>query len=253
MNIPPAPFPKFFGIPVFFFSLILLIHSNSVVAQELASQEKKSNIEKYFSVFDPNEEINSIHSGSAPDSLIIQKTKPKLLPANISFMEKTVWGEKGILRSIGLAPELSPEVRKSELGLRRFMLSAHQIGGFITLGLMIATSYYGQRVIDTGGHDINLDNTKKSLASFTILSYSLTGLLSVLSPPPLIRRDDENSTTTLHKTLAWVHVAGMIATPILASLIEKNRMFNSDAAHVHQIAGYLTTAVFALSMAVVTF
>jgi hypothetical protein len=168
---------------------------------------------------------------------LLTKTKPKLLPANISYMEKVMWGENGILRGIGLAPELTADVRKSELGLRRTMLSAHQIGGFVTLGLMIATSYYGQRVIDG---QRQLGETKQTLASLTVASYAITGLLSILSPPPFIRRDNENSTTTLHKTLAWLHVAGM-------------REFNMSKAHVHQIAGYLTTAVFALSMAVVTF
>jgi hypothetical protein len=231
--------------------VLLPILFTSVSAQELQLSSLKSPINKYFDVADPATELTrniEFHSSIGDTILAPPTIKPKLLPANMSLMERAMWGESGILRSIGITGELSPETRKNELQARRVMLTAHQIGGFITLGLMLATCYYGQRVIDG---ERNLDQTKKSLAGYTIMSYSLTGLLSILSPPPLIRRDDEISTTTLHKALAWVHVAGMIATPILATYI--GRQFNTDAAHVHQISGYLTTAVFALSMVVVTF
>ncbi len=189
---------------------------------------------------------------SSADSLSfdgITESKPKLLPDKMSFMEKGLWGEHGLVRSIGIASPLTSEVREHELGVRRFMLTAHQIGGFTTLGLMLGAVYYGQRVID--GHR-NLGDTHQALVSATIFSYALTGLLAILSPPPLIRRDEE-STTTLHKTLAWIHVAGMIITPILGSMIGGRRNFNIDKAHYHQIAGYITTAVFATSMIVVTF
>ena len=177
------------------------------------------------------------------------ETQPKLLPDKMSFMERGIWGENGLVRKLGIASPLTPDVREHELKVRRFMLTAHQIGGFTTLGLMLAAAYFGQRVID--GHT-NLGDTHQMLVTATIFSYSLTGLLAVLSPPPLIRRDEE-STTTIHKTLAWIHVAGMIVTPILGSLIGGRRHFNIDKAHYHQIAGYITTAVFATSMIVVTF
>ena len=179
--------------------------------------------------------------------------KPKLLPDNMSFLERGLWGENGFVRTIGLESSLSPQVRKHELEIRRVMLTAHQIGGFTTLGLMLATCYYGQKIID-GGVDgrRNYESTKNALVAATMGTYSLTALLSVLSPPPLIRRD-ESSTITLHKTLAWVHVAGMIITPILGSLINTNRVFHMDKAHFHQVAGYLTTAAFATAMIVITF
>jgi hypothetical protein len=64
-------------------------------------------------------------------------------------------------------------------------------------------------------------------------------------------------TTTIHKLLAWIHVAGMILTPIIGSTVSQrtnNRTLgiNIDKAHFHQYAGYLTTAVFAASMIVIT-
>lgn len=173
----------------------------------------------------------------------------RLLPENMSFVEKGLWGENGLVRNIGIASPLTPEVRKNELDVRRTMLSMHQVGGFVTLGLLATTVYFGQRVLD--GHR-DLLPTHKAFVAATISSYSLTALLSVLSPPPLIRRD-EFSTTTLHKTLAWIHAAGMIVTPILGAMIRHRNESDMRRAHFHQISAYITTATLAAAMVTVTF
>jgi hypothetical protein len=174
--------------------------------------------------------------------------KPRLLPEKISFMEKGLWGENGLLRTMGIAAPLTPESRKSELSLRRTMLVAHQIGGFVTLGSMITAVYFGQKIIDG---DRGYVTNHQIFVTTTIISYSATGLLAVLSPPPMIRRD-EASTTTLHKTLAWVHFTGMVLTPILGSMISR-RSTSSQVAHFHQISAYTTTAALAASLIVITF
>ena len=175
--------------------------------------------------------------------------KQRLMPNNLSIMEKWLWGEDGVVRGIGLEPPLTPNERRSELSLRRTMLTAHQIGGFVTLGLMLSAAYFGQQIID--GHPEYRRNHQYAVTA-TIISYSATGLLAILSPPPLIRRN-EVSTTTIHKTLAWIHVAGMIVTPILGGMIQRRSRSAMESEHIHQISGYLTTATFAASMIVVTF
>ncbi len=180
---------------------------------------------------------------------ISSPSQSRLLPKNISFGEQLMWGENGVMRSIGIVPALSPQERKFELSLRRTMLTTHQIGGFVSLGLMAASTYYGQQVLN-GRYD--LLGTHKTLVGATILTYTATGMLSVLSPPPLIRRDDESSTTTLHKTLAWVHFAGMVITPILGKMIRNSTDYNT-AARFHQVSAYITTATFAASLIVITF
>ncbi len=167
----------------------------------------------------------------------------------MSFMEKWLWGEDGIVRGIGLEPPLTPDERRSELSLRRTMLTTHQIGGFVTLGLMVGAVYFGQKIID--GHPEYRRNHQYFVTA-TIISYSATGLLAILSPPPMIRRN-EVSTTTIHKTLAWIHVAGMIITPILGGMIQRRSKSAMQSERIHQISGYLTTATFAASMIVVTF
>jgi hypothetical protein len=183
-----------------------------------------------------------------PGAAGVPASKPKLLPDNISFMEKTLWAEHGLFRSIGLVSPLSVESRKSELSLRRTMLTAHQIGGYVTLAMMGTAIYFGQKVLD-GRNDLR--GAHQTFVAATIASYSLTGLLSVLSPPPLIRRD-EFSTTTLHKALAWVHFVGMVVTPILGSMINRHADYYQRA-RTHQIAAYITGATLAVSMVVMTF
>lgn len=172
----------------------------------------------------------------------------RLQPENMSILERGLWDDNGIFRKVGLASPLTPEVRKSELSLRRGMLSVHQIGGFVALGFMGSACYFGQKIIDgQAGYRRN----HQFAVTGAIVTYSGTALLSLLSPPPMIRRD-EISTTTIHKTLAWVHVAGMILTPILGATIGRNAT-DSQRAHFHQISAYVTTAAMAASMITVTF
>ncbi len=196
-----------------------------------------------------------------PDSTPAAEARPKrrLLPENISFMENGLWGEHGFFRAVGIAGELTPESRKSELSARRTMLTMHQIGGFVTLGLMGVTLYYGQKTLNDSNlpaQDKTDQNNHNKFVTYTIITYGLTGLLAIISPPPLIRRD-ETSTTTIHKTLAWVHVAGMILTPILGSMVRQRSgrysYIDLSKAHFHQIAAYATTGVFAASLIVITF
>jgi hypothetical protein len=165
----------------------------------------------------------------------------------MSFLEHDLWDEDGFLRKIGIAGSLNTESRKEELTARRTMLTMHQIGGFVTLGLMGTAAYAGQMALD-GKRSFR--NVHQTFVTATIATYSATALLAALSPPPLIRRD-EVSTTTIHKTLAWIHFAGMIVTPILGSTI--TRRSPPARAHVHQISAYITTATFAASMIVITF
>lgn len=176
-------------------------------------------------------------------------TEPKLLPDNMSLGEKILWGKNGLVHKLGIEPPLSPQERMGELRLRRDMLIAHQIGGFTTLALMYTADYFGQQVID--GHR-RMGDLHQIFVAATIVSYAATGLLAVLSPPPLIRRN-EVGTTTIHKTLAWIHLIGMIVTPIIGSTIRHRRVFNMDRAHFHQISGYITTAVLTAAMLVIVF
>ena len=198
---------------------------------------------------------------SHSDSAVAPKSKMKLLPDHLSPMESFLWGDGGIMRSTGWFP-LTSESRKSELGVRRTMLTAHQIGGFLTFGLFIPTLIIGQRNLAnwnnaSNGHQLDrkLNNLHQMMGILTFSSYMATASLAIFAPPPLIRRGDW-STTTLHKTLAWVHFVGMIATPILGSLSAGKSLSLSAAQNlrtIHQITAYTTFAAFSASMIILTF
>ncbi len=223
-------------LPCFVLSFLAVIPSLAVAQKELLLLERV-------------DDIPVATDSTAADTSHPARTR-KLLPDNMSFMERGLWGEGGLVRSIGIASPLTPEVRKHELAVRRTMLTAHQIGGFVTLGLMGSAVYYGQKALDNPGIR-SYRNTHQTLVTATIASYGVTGLLAILSPPPLIRRD-EFSTTTLHKTLAWVHFAGMILTPILGASLHHSMNYDQQA-RFHQISAYVTTATLATSLIVITF
>lgn len=249
------------GIQIKTAILILLFFAGSNIQKTYAQNfiSESNNLYTYnlypYSIF-PHSVKDSINEeNSSGEDTLVQEEKPKLLPDQISFGEKLFWGERGVFRGLGIASPLTPEVRKHELSVRRAMLNVHLIGGIVTLASMIGTAWTGQRTIDLPKNRA-LRNDHQKMVLATIITYSLTASMSILSPPPLIRRD-EASTITIHKTLAWFHVAGMILTPILGSMVGTRSKtgpdINLSRARFHQYAGYLTTAVFAASMIVITF
>lgn len=172
-----------------------------------------------------------------------QARKRRLLPKNISLMERAFWGENGVFRATGIAP-LTPESRKEELQVRRTMLTMHQVAGIATLGLMIATVVVGQRYVDG---DFTLYDAKRRLGNATVIAYMTTAGFSLFAPPPAVRRDEWNSIST-HKLLAFIHFTGMIITPILANRIASPSGDYNQKVRVHQTAAYITTAAFSASI-----
>ncbi len=243
-----------YGFMALFITLLLLILSVQNRAQEIAAASPTAMLQdtkiSTAAIPDSGKAQDSFESGGFEDA-----PKPELLPANISIAERFFWGESGLTRKIGLASEISPESRKYEIKVRRTMLSIHQVTGFATVAMMLGACYYGQKTIDAGG-DKKFGDVHSALIGTTILTYSLTAALAILTPPPLVRRDD-GGTTTWHKALAWGHVIGMIVTPILAANIKERgpnhpQGFDAKNAHVHQLGGYITTALFTSAMIVIS-
>ena len=255
---------KISGVRINTFILMLLffamLNGQKIYGQNFIPESTPSNIYAYnlypFSIYPHAIVDTTIEENSPEGDTLVKEETPKLLPDKISFGEKLFWGESGVFRGIGIASPLTPEVRKHELTVRRAMLTMHQIGGFLALAAMIGTAWTGQRTLDDP-RNRTLRNDHQKMILATVITYSFTASLSILSPPPLIRRD-QGGTTAIHKTLAWFHVAGMILTPILGSMVSQKGVkgslgINIDKAHFHQYAGYITTAIFAASMIVITF
>jgi len=159
-------------------------------------------------------------------------------------METMLWSEHGFMRRAFDFP-LTLDGREKELSLRRNMLTAHQIGGYLTFASMVTTCVLGQLIING---DEGLEDAKGAAIASTLLLYFGTASLSIFTPPPLVRREGW-STTSTHKFLGVIHFTGMIVTPILGTMIEDKHSFQT----FHQVSGYLTTATFGAAMVVMMF
>ena len=150
---------------------------------------------------------------------------PSLLPDRMLVTQRLLWGEKGILRTFGIAP-LTLEQRQKELKLRRTMLTAHQVLGYTTLAAMIAQGIIGGKLY-TGQND--LYELHKDMATVVNIGYFTTAGLSLFTPPPLINKKVKGFTSIkAHKTLATIHFSAMVVTNIYK---DKNKEVHKGAAY----------------------
>lgn len=174
-----------------------------------------------------------------------QDTTVSLLPKRMMVTQSLFWGRKGLFRITGLAP-LTEKSRERELKIRRRMLLTHQLLGYVTLGGMIAQGVLGQQLYK--GNFKALD-AHKAVGLGVSISYFTTASLSMFSPPPMLRRTTErNSTIKWHKRLAFLHLAGMVTTLVLADKA-------SDARYkpYHRAAAFTAFGGLAASMIIMTF
>nr|AOE12727.1 hypothetical protein [uncultured bacterium]CCF99983.1 conserved hypothetical protein, membrane [uncultured Flavobacteriia bacterium] len=165
---------------------------------------------------------------------------PSLLPDRMLVTQRLLWGEKGILRTFGIAP-LTLEQRQKELKLRRTMLTAHQVLGYTTLAAMIAQGIIGGKLY-TGQND--LYELHKDMATVVNIGYFTTAGLSLFTPPPLINKKVKGFTSIkAHKTLATIHFSAMVVTNIYK---DKNK-------EVHKGAAYTAFGSYALAVLVFKF
>ena len=126
------------------------------------------------------------------------------------------------------------------------MLVAHQIGGFTTLGLMVAQGFVGSSLYNGNTDKKDLH---EALAAGINIGYFTTASLSLFAPPKMLDERKGYSSIKLHKALAIVHLSGMIATDILAAQLESNRNLKP----YHRAAAFATFGAFAASMIVIKF
>ncbi len=185
--------------------------------------------------------LNSLQSSTS--------TQQDILPKKMLFTQRWAWGEHGFLRS---NKTITPEVRLDDMKIRRKMLIAHQIGGILTLGGFVGQAIVGPKLYNTPKTDPNYRNLKDThdlLAVTVNTTYSFTALMALFAPPPMVNRDKGLSAIRLHKWLAVVHLAGMLATNILAAQIDGNQ--NSNLLPYHRAAAYTTFASYAAAMIVI--
>ena len=131
-----------------------------------------------------------------------KEIKTELLPKRMVFTQRLLWGENGLMRKTQWSP-LTIEQREKELKVRRKMLKAHQIIGFVTLAGMVAQGVMGTQLYKG---DYRYYETHETIGNLTSISYFTGAGLSLFAPPPLINKKTKGlSSAQAHKYLATIH------------------------------------------------
>ena len=179
--------------------------------------------------------------------LVNEKIDSQLIaPSKMLFTQQLVWGTNGIFKNRYGSIEDPIERRKIDLRIRRKMLQIHQIGGFVTLGGMVAQGIVGSQLYN-GSY--KLKQTHEALGAAVNLSYGLTAINALFTPPSTFKRDKKLTSIRLHKWLAIAHMSGMLATNILASQIQNNPSLKL----YHRAAAYTSFVSLAAAMVVIKF
>lgn len=224
-----------------FFAVLMFLGANAIQAQDSTAVRRDTTI------------APSTTDASATDLLAglsdSTEARPDLLPHKMIFTQRAFWGPKGLLRTTNIAP-LTPEGRARELKVRRTMLVAHQIGGFVTLAGFIAQGIIGAKLYNAKGQDyVDTKKWHERSATFINVTYGTTLLLSLTAPPPVVGARKGFTTIKLHKYLAIVHLTGMVATNVLAHMIQNNESLKP----YHRAAAYTTFGAYAASVLAITF
>ncbi len=183
------------------------------------------------------------------DGLTESSTEQPLLPDRMIFTQRALWGKKGLLRLTNMAP-LSAEGRTKELKIRRTMLVAHQIGGFVTLAGFVVQGLLGAKLYNAQGQEyVDTKRWHERSATFINVSYGVTTLLSLTPPPPVVGSKRGFTWIKVHKYLAVAHLAGMIATNVLAERIQTDFSLKP----YHRAVAYGTFGAYAVSVLALTF
>ncbi len=179
--------------------------------------------------------------------LVDEKIDTQLIaPKKMLFTQQLIWGNNGILKNRYGSTQDLVERRKIDLRIRRKMLQIHQIGGFVTLGGMVAQGIVGSQLYN-GSY--KLKETHEKLGAAVNLSYGLTAINALFTPPSTFKRDKKLTSIRLHKWLAIAHMSGMIATNILGTQIENNVALKP----YHRAAAYTSFISLAAAMVVIKF
>lgn len=160
----------------------------------------------------------SLNVGAQTDSLDLllqlgSEEPVELIPKRMIFTQRMLWGEKGLMRTLKVAP-LTDHGRETELKIRRGMLVTHQVLGFATLAGMVAQGIVGAKLYSG---DYKIKDLHEGLGAAVNITYFTTAGLSLFTPPPLIHRQVKGlNGIKMHKTLAVIHLSAMIATNLLA-------------------------------------
>lgn len=139
----------------------------------------------------------------------------------------------------------TPELQKT-LDDRRFFLRQHQIWGLVSVGAMAAAFL--------SGGEGDLPPEHPFFAGLAVASYSAAAYTALMAPE--LPHGKEKGGTAWHRRLVWVHLPGMILTPILGYLaakkINNGEKFDGPEKY-HKDVATITAATVAISALTVSF
>jgi len=117
--------------------------------------------------------LQQLISANTIDSSLIQP------PSKMLFTQRALWGTNGILKNRYSGNDLVAN-RKTDLKIRRTMLQLHQIGGFVTIGGMLAQGIIGSQLYKG---DYKVKDLHENVGMAVNLTYGFTALNGLFAPP----------------------------------------------------------------------
>lgn len=121
------------------------------------------------------------------------------------------------LDDLGITPQQQSgnQANQEILNQRSSMLQTHQILGLVTLGLMTATFF-------TSREEQKATDLHEYLGYASAASYAATAYYSLTAPELEEGLSEKGWSMKIHKALVFVHLPGMILTPIAGYLANKS-------------------------------
>lgn len=167
----------------------------------------------------------------------------------LSFSSPAFADEKSIdLKDLGFSKEeTAPSLElQRTLEDRRFYLRQHQVWGLISVGLL------GAAILTAGEGDLPPEHPY--FAGLAVASYGAAAYTSLMAPE--LPHGKEYGGSAWHRRLVWVHLPGMILTPILGYLaakkLDKGEKLDGPEQY-HKDVAYVTAATLAISAITVSF
>jgi len=172
------------------------------------------------------------------------------LPEGMYLKERILWGERGLVRLLNL----DPTYRRSELKMRRRWLQRHQQLGLITLAGMTGQVVLGELLAANKGPYSDYQSIHKYLGYGTFTAYMVTASFAIFAPPSR-RYSGGVSSIRIHRWLALIHFAGMVAQPFLGVRTANASSFESyrDNLNAHKWVGRVTYGAYLGAIATTLF
>jgi hypothetical protein len=224
-------------------------HPPPIANQTILTDMKQISLLLFFVLFSLVAFAQVNQSDSLLADLDTTAETSKLLPEKMLLTQRIFWGEKGLFRKVGLAPDLTAENRARELKLRRTMFKIHQAVGLLTAAGMLTQGILGAKLYKAGGDDyMRIKRAHEATALGINIAYGTTALMAFTAPPAMLNRKGI-SNVKVHKILSYVHLTGMITTNILADKISDNFKLKP----YHRAAAFTTFGAYFAAMAILKF